>query len=45
MVNVGSRFEMLFNKRIQQKNIKVGLWDEDDLKSLRLFVKKIKFKI
>ncbi len=45
MVDVGYRFEMLFNKRIQQKNITVVLYGEDDLKILRLFLKKIKLKI
>jgi hypothetical protein len=45
MMDVRNKFEILFNKRIQQRNIKVSLWDEDDLKILRLFVKKIELKI
>jgi hypothetical protein len=45
MVDVHNRFEMLFNENIQQRNIKVSLRDENDLKILRLFVKKIELKI
>ena len=36
---------MLFNKRIQQKYLNVELWNEEDLKILRLFMTKIKLKI
>jgi hypothetical protein len=36
---------MLFNKRIQQRTLKVSLLNEEDLKILRLFLKKIKLNI
>ena len=36
---------MLFNKRIQQRYLKVSLRKEEDLKILRLFLKKIKLNI
>ncbi len=42
---MGDRFEMLFNKRIQQRCLKVKLWDKENLKILRLFLKKIKLNI
>ncbi len=42
---MGNSFEMLFNKRIQQRNIKVTLEEEEDLKILRLFLTKIKLNI
>jgi hypothetical protein len=44
-VDVFDRFEMLFNKRIQQRNIAVSLEVEEDLKILRLFLTKIKLNI
>ncbi len=43
--DVKNRFEMLFNKRIQQRTLKVSLWNEEDLKILRLFLRKIKLDI
>jgi hypothetical protein len=42
---VENRLEMLFNKRIQQRTLKVSLWNEEDLKILRLFLTKIKLDI
>ncbi len=36
---------MLFNKRIQQRKLKVSLSNEEDLKILRLFLRKIKLDI
>ena len=36
---------MLFNKRIQQKYLKVPLRNREDLKILRLFLTKIKLNI
>jgi hypothetical protein len=45
VVEVGNRFEMLFNKSIQQKYLKVELNDEGDLKILKQFLKKIKLNI
>ncbi len=44
-MDVGNGLEMLFNKRIQQRILKVILWNENDLKILRLFVKKIELNI
>ncbi len=36
---------MLFNKSIQQKHLKLRLHNEEELKILRLFLKKIKLTI
>jgi hypothetical protein len=44
-VDVGNRLEMLFNKRIQQRTLRVSLYDEKDLKILRLFLTKIKLDV
>ncbi len=44
-MDVGKKFEMLLNKHIQQRTLKVKLCDEEDLKILRLFLTKIKLDI
>ncbi len=36
---------MLFHKRMQQRTLKIELWNEEDLKILRLFLSKIKLDI
>jgi hypothetical protein len=42
---VWNRFELLLNKGVQQRPLKVTLFEEDDLKILRLFLTKIKLNI
>jgi hypothetical protein len=44
-VNIENIFEMLFNERIQQRYLKVSLFNEEDLKILRLFLTKIELNI
>ncbi len=44
-MNIENIFEMLFNERIQQRYLKVSLFNEEDLKILRLFLTKIELNI
>ncbi len=42
---MGNSLECLLNKGVQQRPLKVTLFEEDDLKILRLFLTKIKLNI
>jgi hypothetical protein len=45
IVEVNTGFYMLFNKSTHQKYLHVKLYNEEELKILKLFLKKIKLEI